>query len=323
MRIERDLTKGNIYKGLMLFSLPLIAGNLLQQCYNLVDTWVVGRYLGKAALGAVGSSFMLMALITSVLTGLCMGSSVVFSQFYGENKRDDMKTSMVNAFVLIALLAVVVQVAVYLLLPLILILLRVPAEAVELMTDYLQIIFLGIFFVFLYNYVAAMLRSIGNSTVPLLFLLFSTVLNTVLDILFVPVFAWGVKGAALATVLAQAASAIGILLYYLVRVKELHPRREHFAFRTQLLKRIASVSVLTSMQQSFMYFGIVAIQSLINSFGIETMAAYAAASKIDSFAWSPPHEVASGLATFVAQMRAQRTPTACAADSAQVRSSAP
>lgn len=299
--MQQDLTQGSIRSGLIRFSLPLIAGNLLQQFYNIADTLIVGRFLGNVALAAVGSAFSLMVLLTSLVLGLCMGSGVVFSQLYGEGSRERLKTAIANAFVFIAILSLVLTAASYALLNAFLSLLRVPQEAIPDIMAYLSVVFSGIFFTFLYNFFAAVLRSVGNSLAPLLFLLVSTVVNIALDLVFVLVFKWGVSGAAWATVVAQILSALGIGLYFLLRLPELRPKRENMQFSKPLLSRIASVSVLTSVQQSIMNFGILMIQSLVNSFGIATMAAFAAGVKIDSFAYSPAQDFANGFATFVAQ----------------------
>ena len=299
--MQQDLTQGSIRSGLIRFSLPLIAGNLLQQFYNIADTLIVGRFLGNVALAAVGSAFSLMVLLTSLVLGLCMGSGVVFSQLYGEGSRERLKTAIANAFVFIAILSLVLTAASYALLNAFLSLLRVPQEAIPDIMAYLSVVFSGIFFTFLYNFFSAVLRSVGNSLAPLLFLLVSTVVNIALDLVFVLVFKWGVSGAAWATVIAQILSALGIGLYFLLRLPELRPKRENMQFSKPLLSRIASVSVLTSVQQSIMNFGILMIQSLVNSFGIATMAAFAAGVKIDSFAYSPAQDFANGFATFVAQ----------------------
>lgn len=299
--MQRDLTQGSIRGGLIRFSLPLIAGNLLQQFYNIADTLIVGRFLGNVALAAVGSAFSLMVLLTSLVLGLCMGSGVVFSQLYGEGSRERLKTAIANAFVFIAILSLALTAASYALLNAFLSLLRVPQEAIPDITACLSVVFSGIFFTFLYNFFAAVLRSVGNSLAPLLFLLVSTVVNIVLDLVFVLMFKWGVSGAAWATVVAQILSALGIGLYFLLRLPELRPKRENIRFSKPLLSRIASVSVLTSVQQSIMNFGILMIQSLVNSFGIATMAAFAAGVKIDSFAYSPAQDFANGFATFAAQ----------------------
>ena len=299
--MERDLTRGSIRKGLILFSLPLIAGNLLQQCYNIVDTWVVGRFLGSVALAAVGSAFSLMTLLTSLLLGLCMGSGVVMSQLYGQGDREGLRRAMGNAFVGIAAAALALELAAFALLDSLLVWMRVPAEAAADLRGYLAVVFWGIGFTFLYNFFATALRSVGNSTAALWFLLCATIINIVLDLWFVTGLGWGVEGAALATVIAQAASAAGIVLYFLLKMGDLRPGLRHLKPDGGLLKRIAVVSVLTGAQQSIMNFGILMIQSLVNSFGVNVMAAFAAGVKIDAFAYAPAQDFANGFATFVAQ----------------------
>lgn len=299
--MERDLTRGSIRKGLILFSLPLIAGNLLQQCYNIVDTWVVGRYLGSVALAAVGSAFSLMTLLTSLLLGLCMGSGVVMSQLYGQGDREGLRRAMGNAFAGIALAALALELAAFALLDSLLVWMRVPAEAAADLRGYLAVVFWGIGFTFLYNFFATALRSVGNSAAALWLLLCATIINIVLDLWFVTGLGWGVEGAALATVIAQAASAAGIVLYFLLKMGDLRPGLRHLKPDGGLLKRIAVVSVLTGAQQSIMNFGILMIQSLVNSFGVNVMAAFAAGVKIDAFAYAPAQDFANGFATFVAQ----------------------
>lgn len=299
--MERDLTRGSIRKGLILFSLPLIAGNLLQQCYNIVDTWVVGRFLGSVALAAVGSAFSLMTLLTSLLLGLCMGSGVVMSQLYGQGDREGLRRAMGNAFVGIAAAALALELAAFALLDSLLAWMRVPAEAAAELRGYLAVVFWGIGFTFLYNFFAMALRSVGNSAAALWLLLCATIINIVLDLWFVTGLGWGVEGAALATVIAQAASAAGIVLYFLLKMGDLRPGLRHLRPDGGLLKRIAVVSVLTGAQQSIMNFGILMIQSLVNSFGVNVMAAFAAGVKIDAFAYAPAQDFANGFATFVAQ----------------------
>ena len=299
--MERDLTRGDIRKGILLFSAPLIAGNLLQQLYNIVDTWVVGRFLGSVALGAVGSAFSLMTLITSLLTGLCMGAGVVMSRLYGQGDREGYRRAMGNAFAGIALAALALEAAAFGLLESVLGWMRVPAEAVGDLRGYLSVVFWGIAFTFLYNFFATALRSVGNSAAALWFLLCATLMNIALDLWFVTGLGWGVEGAALATVIAQAASAVGIAVYCLCRMGSLRPGLRHLRPDRRLLGRIAAVSSLTGAQQSIMNFGILMIQSLVNSFGVEVMAAFAAGVKIDAFAYAPAQDFANGFATFVAQ----------------------
>ena len=175
--MQRSLTKGPISGSILLFALPLMLGNLLQQMYNIADTWIVGRFLGADALAAVGSSYTLMTFLTSILLGLCMGSGAAISMQYGSGEQDRMRQSVFLSFVLIAGISLVLNVLVYLGLDGILWVLRVPEELRPLMKEYLLIIFLGITATFLYNYFANLLRAIGNSVMPLLFLAVSAVLT--------------------------------------------------------------------------------------------------------------------------------------------------
>ena len=299
--MQRSLTKGPITKGILLFALPLMFGNLLQQMYNIADTWVVGRFLGADALAAVGSSYTLMTFLTSILLGLCMGSGAAVSMQYGSGEEAYMRQSVFQSFVLIAGMAVALNVLVYLGLGGILWVLRVPEKIIPLMKEYLRIIFLGITATFLYNYFANLLRAIGNSVVPLLFLAVSAVLNVILDLVCVLVLHWGVRGAAAATTFSQFVSGIGIGLYTLKKFPQLCPKKEDCRWDKQNLGTILNLSVMTSVQQSIMNFGILMVQGLVNSFGTVIMAAFAAAVKIDSFAYMPVQDFGNAFSTYVAQ----------------------
>ena len=299
--MQRSLTQGPITRNILLFALPLMFGNLLQQMYNIADTWVVGRFLGSDALAAVGSSYTLMTFLTSILLGLCMGSGAAISIQYGSGEHDRMRQSVFMSFVLIAGISVVLNLLVYIGLNGILWVLRVPQELRPLMKEYLLIIFLGIFATFLYNYFANVLRAIGNSMVPLLFLAVSAILNVILDLVCVLVFQWGVRGAAGATVFSQYVSGIGIALYTLKKFPELCPKRNDCRWDKKNLGTILNLSVMTSVQQSIMNFGILMVQGLVNSFGTVIMAAFAAAVKIDSFAYMPVQDFGNAFSTYVAQ----------------------
>lgn len=299
--MQRDLTAGSITGTMLRFALPMILGNLLQQFYNIADTLIVGRYLGANALAAVGAAYALMTFLTSILLGLCMGSGAVFSLRYGEKNEDMLGTSIFVSFVLIAAVALAVNAAVFLLMDPIMKLLCVPAEIYSLMREYLWIIFFGIIAVFFYNFFASLLRAVGNSVVPLLFLGVAAVLNVVLDLVFVLIFGWGVAGAAGATVISQFVSGIGIWIYTFVKMPEFRFRRSHMRMDRNVLGEIAQFSFLTCAQQSVMNFGILMIQGLVNSFGTVVMAAFAAAVKIDSFAYMPVQDFGNAFSTFIAQ----------------------
>ncbi len=299
--MQQDMTKGPITAGLIKFAVPLMIGNLLQQFYNIADTWIVGRFLGADALAAVGSSYTLMVFLTSVLLGLCMGSGAVCSIHFGAKAEERLKSCIFVSFVMIAGVAAVMNLLVYIGLDGLIHLLRVPGAVVPLMREYLIIIFLGIAASFFYNYFASLLRAVGNSVIPLLFLGISSVLNIVLDLWFVQGFGWGVGGAAAATVLSQYVSGVGILGYAFLRCPELRIRRVHMKWRAETLKEIVGMSFLTCVQQSVMNLGILMVQGLVNSFGTVVMAAFAVAVKIDSFAYMPVQDFGNAFSTYVAQ----------------------
>lgn len=295
------MTVGGITSTLLRFTLPMMLGSLMQQCYNIADTLIVGRCIGPEALAAVGSAYALMVFLTSVLLGLAMGSGTVFSLQFGAGNFRGLRRSIYVSLVLIGCVTAGLTVAAFLLTDPILRLLQVPSEIYPMLRIYLLIIFGGIPLTFLYNFYAALLRAVGDSVTPLWFLGISVVLNIGLDLLFILVFDMGVGGAALATVIAQGVSAIGLMLYVLGRRPELRLRKEDMHFDRVSVKEIVSFSSLTCVQQSVMNFGILMVQGLVNSFGTAVMAAFAAAVKIDSFAYMPVQEFGNAFSTFVAQ----------------------
>ena len=299
--MHRDLTSGPITRTMLLFALPMTAGNLLQQLYNLVDTLIVGRFLGAGALAAVGSAYSLMTFLTSIFLGLCMGSGTIFAIRWGEKDTERLQSSIYVSFVLIAGITIALNVGVFVLLDPILALLRTPAEVWPLLRQYLQVVFLGIGASFLYNYFACLLRAVGDSVTPLVFLAVSAVLNIVLDLVLVVVIPWGVAGAAAATAFSQWVSALGLLIFARARYAFLWPQARHRRMRRELLGEISQFSLLTCVQQSVMNFGILMVQGLVNSFGTVVMAAFAAGVKIDSFAYMPVQDFGNAFSTFIAQ----------------------
>ena len=299
--MQKNLTQGPITKTLVVFALPMIGGNMLQQLYNIADTLIVGRFIGSEALAAVGSSYTLMTFLTSILLGLCMGSGAVFSIRYGEGDMEKLHESLGASFVLILAVAAVLNLAVFLLIDPIMYFLQVPGEIYDMMRQYLWVIFWGILATFLYNYFACLLRAVGNSVAPLIFLAVSSVMNIVLDLWFVLGFRWGVAGAAFATVLSQYASGIGLAIYTYWKTPEFRIQMKYLKPKPAMLKEIGQFSFLTSVQQSVMNLGILMVQGLVNSFGTVIMAAFAAAVKIDSFAYMPAQEFGNAFSTYVAQ----------------------
>lgn len=299
--MKGDLTKGPVMRSMLLFALPMIAGNLLQQCYNVADTLIVGQFLGPDALAAVGSSFTLMTFLTSILLGLCMGSGAVFSIRFGQKDPEGLKNGMAASFLLIGALTVLLNVISFLSMDWILLFLQVPAEVQGQMREYLSVIFCGIAASFLYNYFASLLRAVGNSVVPLAFLAVSAVLNIILDLWFVLGLHRGVAGAAEATVLSQYVSALGIAVYTWARFPQFRLHISHFRRSRTAVKEIAGFSLLTCVQQSIMNLGILMVQGLVNSFGPSVMAAFAASVKIDAFAYMPVQDFGNAFSTFIAQ----------------------
>ena len=296
-----DLTKGPVMGTMLRFAVPMILGNLLQQCYNVADTLIVGRFLGADALAAVGSAFTLMTFLNSILLGLCMGSGAVFSIRFGQKDNAGLKEGIFTSFVVIAALTVILNIAASAGIDGILWFLRTPRQVWGLMRDYLQVIFMGIVATFLYNYFASLLRAVGDSRTPLWFLAVSAVTNIVLDLVFVLVFQRGVSGAAEATVISQYLSGIGLAVYTWFRFPKLRPERAQCRIRWACVREISSFSLLTCVQQSVMNLGILMVQGLVNSFGAGVMAAFAAAVKIDAFAYMPVQDFGNAFSTFIAQ----------------------
>ncbi|MBQ9851913.1 MAG: MATE family efflux transporter [Ruminiclostridium sp.] len=296
-----DLTQGGITKGLLLFALPLVCGNLLQQLYNLVDTWLVGRFLGEAALAAVGSSYILMTFLTSILLGLCMGSSAYFAIQFGRRDMARLRQGIFQSFLIIGGLTLVLNLGVFLALPWILQVLRIPAEVLAPARTYLWWVFWGIAATFFYNFFASLLRAVGDSVTPLKFLGVSVVLNIGLDVLFLLPMGLGVMGAALATVLSQYTAGLGLALYAWKTVPHLRVGKEDRTWEVSSVRSILSLSLFTCLQQSVMNGGILAIQGLVNSFGTTVMAAFAVASKIDTLCYMPIQDFGNAFSTFVGQ----------------------
>lgn len=299
--MEINLTKGNILKSLIIFSIPIIIGNIFQQMYNIFDTLIVGQLLGSVALTAVGSSYALMVLLSSIIIGFTMGAGIVFSHFYGANRIDKFKIAISNAFIFILFISILINVLSYIFIDDFLIWINIPQEAAKMTKEYLSIIFIGILFIFLYNFVASILRAIGNTKIALIFLIISTFINIVLDYIFIKYFYMGVAGAAWATVIAQAFSAIGISTYILIKGKYLLPEKKHLKYDKYILLNLIDNSALTAIQQSIMNFGILMIQGLVNTYGLMVSAAFSTAVKIDAFAYMPAQDFGNAFASFVAQ----------------------
>ena len=299
--MNNELTRGPVMKTMLRFAVPMILGDLLQQCYNIADTLIVGRFLGADALAAVGSAFSLMTFLTSILLGLAMGSGTVFSIRYGERDYLGLKEGVLASFVLLGAVTLLLNAVIFAGIDWIIWVLRTPENLTEMMREYLAVIFAGMIGIFLYNFFASLLRSLGNSLVPLIFLAISACLNIVLDLWFVAGLGRGVAGAAEATVISQYVSGIGLALYTRIKFPEFLQKDKRVRLSLSRIREITSFSALTCMQQSIMNLGILAVQGLVNSFGVTIMAAFAAAVKIDAFAYLPVQDFGNAFSIFIAQ----------------------
>ncbi len=299
--MKTDLTAGSIAKTLLSFAVPMIAGNILQQAYNIADTLIVGRCLGEDALAAVGSTYTLTTFIYSIIIGLCMGSGALVSYYCGENAVQKRKNAIVTAFVLIGAVSAAAETVTLFSVRGITGLLKIPSGITAVTEDYVRIILSGIVFVFLYNYYAYMLRAFGDSVTPLIFLGTASVINIVLDIVFVVCMDFGVSGAAYATLIAQAVSGIGLAAYSLIKEKNLRIGLSDFKLEKGETAEVFRMSFSASVQQSVMNFGILMIQGLVNSFGTTVMAAFTVAVKIDTLAYMPAQEFGNAFSLFVSR----------------------
>ncbi len=296
-----DMTKGKPSKLILYFAFPMILGNIFQQVYNLVDTIVVGKFIGSNALAAVGSSFAIIVFITSIIIGLSMGVSVLLSQFYGAKELEKMKETIITATIVIGFVTIILMIVSLMFIDNILALFNMPQQLIEDSKSYLIIILVGLLFTYVYNLGTALLRAIGDSKRPLYFLIISSVINIFLDLIFVINLNLGVKGVALATIIAQGVSAILVVIYISKKVTFIKFTIKDIKFKKESFLLVIRYSVLTSIQQSIMNLGILIVQGLVNSFGVVVMAAFAAAVKIDSFAYMPVQDFGNAFSTYVAQ----------------------
>jgi putative MATE family efflux protein len=297
----QDMTKGSVARQIIIFAIPLFIGNIFQQLYNMVDAVVVGRFVGKNALAAVGTSFPAMFLLVALVMGLTMGASVVVSQLFGAGDLKKMRRALSTAFIFLLICALSLTLIGILAARSLLLLLKTPPEIIDDASIYLKIIFAGLLFMFLYNTIAAFLRALGDSRTPLYFLIISSLLNMGLDLLFVLRFKMGVAGVGWATVISQAVSVILCIIYIYKRVELLRLKPRDLIFDRELFALSVRLGIPASIQQTVVSFGMIAVQGLVNSFGSVTMAAYTAAARIDSIAMMPIMNLGLAVSTFTAQ----------------------
>lgn len=296
-----DMTVGNPARLLLLFSLPLLIGNIFQQLYNMVDSVIVGRFVGETALAAVGTGFPVIFMITSMFLGLGVGASVVVSQFYGAKDLEQVSATVNTIYTGMMIGAVPLSVLGVLLSGPILHLIKVPEDTFPDARIYMIIIFAGLIGNLGFNINAGILQGFGDSKTPLLFLSVACAVNIVLDLVFVLVIPMGVAGVALATIIAQALSWIFGIIYINKKYSFLHIRPFHFQFDRELFRQTMRLGIPTGIQQTLFSVGMVAIQSLVNSYGSSFMAGFNGANKLDTFAFMPIQSFSTAVTTYVGQ----------------------
>ena len=298
---KTDMTRGKIVMPLISFTIPLILGNLFQLTYNAADSIIVGRFVGEEALAAVGTSTPIMNIAILLISGLCMGASVLMSAQYGAGDYDLLARQISTTMWAGCIFSAVFSVCTIVLASPVLRLIRVPEEVIPAAASYLRIVFLGIVFTFLYNFLANTMRALGDSKTPLYFLAASAVLNVLGDLFFVAGLGWGVMGSAASTVLSEALCC-GLCAWYIQkRIPLLCLGRKWMVFDRSLLGRTISYGSTSAMQQVCLQMGKVIIQSVVNTQGVAVMAAFTAVSRVDDFAYTPQQNIGHAMTTFIAQ----------------------
>lgn len=302
----KDLTNGSIPKHLISFAIPIVLGNLFQLTYNAVDSIVVGKFAGDNSLAAVGTANPVMNIVILGVTGVCIGASVLMSQFFGAGDEEKLKKEVSTTLVFGGIFSLIMVILGLACSKLILSLMKTPGEILDIAAVYLRIIFLGMPFTYLYNAMASAMRSVGDSKTPIQFLAASSVLNIILDCLFVAVFRWEAVGAGIATVLSQAVSALLCVWYVYRKVPLLQLRPGELKMDRELLRLTLQHGSITALQQSCQPIGKLLIQGKINTLGISAMAAFNAVNRVDDFAFTPEQSISHAMMTFIAQNRGAR-----------------
>ena len=297
----KDLTQGDELKTIIYFSLPILMGNIFQQIYNISDAIIVGNFLGKESLAAVGSSYQINVLIIAISIGISLGTSILVSQCFGAKNIEKLKNAVNTGFIFSLILSFIITIFGFILSNRILILINVPENLLLNSNIYLKIIFIGVIPTFAYNSLTNILKGIGDSKTPTYILIVTVILNIILDILFIAIMDYGISGAAIATVISQFISFILCFFYVKLKYSNLIFSKFHFSIDFNILKEILTIGMSAMLQQVLISIGFIVIQILVNSFGTDCIAAFISASRIDAFAELPSINLGQALITFVAQ----------------------
>ncbi|MGL4107535.1 MATE family efflux transporter [Clostridium sp. LP20] len=296
-----DLLKGKILRSLIIFAIPLFISNLFQQLYNTVDIMIVGNYLGDTSLAAIGASAAVYELLVGFALGTGNGLSIVTARSYGANDENLIKKSVAGSLVIGVVITLIIMIISKIFLMPLLELLNTPSNIIEESYSYISTVTMFVGVMFLYNLCAGILRAVGNSMMPLLFLIVSSVINIILDIVFITEFGMGIKGAAVATVISQGVSGILCIIYIYKKCPILIPKKEHFKFDKELYKELLGQGLSMGIMLMIVSAGTVILQTAINNLGYLIIAGHTAARKINSFATLPISSISMSLATFVSQ----------------------
>lgn len=298
---ETDMTQGSILKQIIIFGLPILIGNIFQQLYSMVDTIVVGHFVGTDALGAVGSASLVSWFIILAASGLTAGASIVISQLFGARRYEDIRKAISTTLIFAFAVAIVVSALAIIFAEGIMRLVKVPEALMDDSVAYLKIFAYGSLFTMLYNFFASTLRAIGDSVTPLIFLVICSVLNIFGDLYFVIELNMGVPGVALATILSELVSVILCAVYSVKKIEYFHFSKGEFGFYKELFSDIVRISVPSALQSSLCSVGMLSVQGLINTYGAVSMAAYTATSKLEGLAHLPVECFSMSLSIFVGQ----------------------
>lgn len=299
--MTKNMTSGNPLKIILLFSIPVLLGNLFQQFYNMVDAIIVGQYLGEDALAAVGSTGCLMFLVLGFANGIAQGFGVMVSHAYGAQDNDRLKHYVALALMLTVVISVVLTIPTVAGSKLLLVWMNTPENILTLANDYIQVIFAGIFLTMAYNVAAGILRGIGDSKTPLYFLILSSILNIVLDVFLIVVVKLGTAGAAYATIISQGVSAALCYIYMFRKFDVLKVSRKDFYMDFRGIANMLSIGIPMALNYSITAIGTMIFQSAVNVFGSSVVAAYTAASKVSNIATQTMPTLGTAMATYCGQ----------------------
>lgn len=298
-----NMTEGSASKHLLRFAIPMVLGNMFQLTYNAVDSIIVNRYAGKVALSAISVANPIMNIVIFMISGMCLGTSVLMSEFFGAKDEKRLKSEIATVLTAGSMFTAFLIVSGMLLTEPILRIMKTPEETLPDAMAYLRIIFLGLAFSFLYNVFAAILRSMGDSKTPVYFIMISAVFNGVLDYILVAGFQLGVYGAGIATLCSQAVSGVLCMWFAKKRYEVVRLKFSEYHINKTLLGKTVSYSFATGLQQIFLYVGKLLVQGAVNPLGVDYIAVYNAVCRVDDFVFTPQQSIAQGVTTFMAQNR--------------------